>query len=121
MANPDFSAWKDSVRIYFNTTPAGAAAAAPVKDFPLLVRLDTLNFNFTLSPKSPGDIRFSDPDGAELPVQVSRWDTAFYHTAEVWVKVPQVDGNSTADYVTMHWNNPAAGSSETTTASLDHP
>ncbi|MDB5104794.1 MAG: flagellar motor protein MotA [Fibrobacteres bacterium] len=107
-ARTDFSLWKDSVRIYINTSPTGAALTAPLKNFPLLVRLDSSNF--TLSSASPGgaDIRFTDPDGVELPCHVERWDTGFYRSAEVWVNVPQVDAGGTTDFVVMYWGNPSA-------------
>lgn len=93
-AGTDFSAWKDSLRVYFNTTSNGAALAAPLKNFPLLVRQN--NSNFDLQSAAPGgaDLRFADPDGTEPPCRIERWDTGFYCSAEVWVTVPQVDSIS---------------------------
>jgi hypothetical protein len=108
LAHTDFSEWKDSVRIFINTTASGANEPKSVNDFPLLIRLDSTNFNFSKATSSPGDIRFSDADGEDLPSQVAGWDPSFYKAAEVWVRVPVVEGNSSADFVTMHWNNPNA-------------
>jgi biopolymer transport protein ExbB len=52
-------------------------------------------------------LRFSDPDGTPLPHVVERWDSATGR-AEIWVRVPKVDGNSATDHVVMRWGNPAA-------------
>jgi hypothetical protein len=107
-ARTDFSAWKDSLRVYFNTTSAGAGLTAPLKNFPLLVRLDSANFKLRSAAPGGADLRFVDPDGTELPCHIERWDTGFYRSAEVWVTVPQVDAGSSTDYVILYWGNPAA-------------
>ncbi|MDQ3002456.1 MAG: DUF2341 domain-containing protein [Fibrobacterota bacterium] len=107
-ARTDFSAWKDSLRVYFNTTGTGAGISAPVKNFPLLVRLDTTNFTLSKAAFGGPDIRFTDPDGVELACHVEKWDTGFYRSAEIWVNVPQVDAGSATDYVVMYWGNPEA-------------
>jgi hypothetical protein len=107
-ARTDFSAWKDSVRVYFNTSSTGAALAAPVKNFPLFLRFDSTLMKANKTAPGGGDVRFTDPDGAELPVHIERWDTGFYKGAEIWVNVPQVDAGSTADFVVMYWGNPSA-------------
>ena len=46
-----------------------------------------------------------DPDGTPLPVSIVAWPPG---VAEVWIKVPKIDGASKTDYVTMYWGNPAA-------------
>lgn len=100
--------WKDSARVYFNTSATGAATQSAVKNFPLLIRLQASNFNLAAAAKGGVDLRFTDPDGTELPCHIARWDTGFYRNAEVWVNVPQVDANSATDYVVMWWGNAAA-------------
>ena len=107
-ARTDFSAWKDSLRVYFNTASTGADLEAPLKNYPLLVRLDSSNFNLGSAAPGGADLRFADPDGTELPCHIERWDTGFYRRAEVWVTVPQVDAGSETDYVILYWGNPAA-------------
>ncbi|MDB5049234.1 MAG: hypothetical protein JWO30_2305 [Fibrobacteres bacterium] len=107
-AKTDFSAWKDSARVYFNTTSTGAPITSPVRNFPLLIRLDSANLKLIHAAPGGGDFRFTDPDGVELPCHVERWDTGFYRSAEVWVNVPQVDAGSASDFVVVYWGNPSA-------------
>src|SRR6185295_4113707 len=102
----DWSAWRHARRLVFNTSASGAGVADPVKDFPVLVRLDAANFDFSEAGANGADLGFSDPDGATLAFAIERWD-AGARKAEIWVKVPQVDGNSVSDHVVMHWGNPA--------------
>ena len=51
------------------------------------------------------DIRFLDGDGKTwLNYQVERWSTATSpDSAEIWVNVPKVDGNSDHDFITMYY------------------
>ena len=98
----NYAEWNRSSMLHFNTTATGANVAAAVKDFPLLVRFTSGNFNFAQALAGGKDIRFADKDGTHLEYQIERWD-ASAKAAEVWVKVPQVDGNSTSDYITMYW------------------
>jgi hypothetical protein len=102
-----FSAWSYSTRIGFNTTATGANVANAVANFPLLVRLDANNFDFTQAKSDGSDLRFTDPDGSLLSHEMERWDAA-NKKAELWVRVPQVDGNSDRDYITLYWGNNAA-------------
>ena len=76
-------------------------------NFPILVRLDANNFIFSQANIDGDDMRFEDPDGTALSYHIERWD-ATLKKAEIWVKVPQVDGNSALDYINMYWGNPAA-------------
>lgn len=102
-----FDAWKYSARIQINTTSSGANVSGSVTNFPLLIRLDANNFIFSQAHISGNDIRFEDPDGSSLSYHIERWD-ATRKVAEVWVKVPQVDGGSNLDYVNMYWGNASA-------------
>ncbi|HLP43105.1 MAG TPA: DUF2341 domain-containing protein, partial [Fibrobacteria bacterium] len=102
-----FDAWKYSARIQINTTSTGANVSGSVTNFPLLIRLDANNFIFSQAHISGNDIRFEDPDGTSLSYHIERWDAA-RKVAEVWVKVPQVDGGSNLDYVNMYWGNASA-------------
>ena len=55
------------------------------------------------------DIRFLDADGVTwLNYQIERWDKTL-DSAEVWVQVPQVDGNSDHDYITLYYNDVTNG------------
>ncbi len=103
----DYSAWNYSSQINFNTTSTGANITSNLGNFPLLVRLDSNNFIFTQADIAGKDIRFMDPDGNGLSYEIERWD-ATKQKAEIWVLVPQVDGNSDRDFIKMFWGNSAA-------------
>ncbi|MEO7423775.1 MAG: DUF2341 domain-containing protein [Fibrobacteria bacterium] len=104
---PNFSAWSYSTQININTTATGANIASNLTTVPLLVRLDSNNFSFSQAALSGADIRFADPDGSQLAYEVARWDNT-RRKAEIWVNVPQIDGNSDRDYITMYWGNISA-------------
>jgi hypothetical protein len=110
--------WSKSRKIRLNTTASGAGVAVDVKGFPALVRLDTSVFRFGEAHASGRDIRFTDPDGSFLKHHVERWD-ALRGLAEIWVKVPQVDGNGDQDHIRMHWGNPDAGEAANSAAVFD--
>lgn len=103
--NENYSAWPNSRRLYLNTTASGAGTAGEVDDFPVLVRLTGDNFDFSQS--GGGDIRFSDMKGKRLRYQIERWDSAGAR-AEIWVRVDRVQGNSSSQFITLHWGVPGA-------------
>jgi concanavalin A-like lectin/glucanase superfamily protein/uncharacterized protein DUF2341 len=98
--NENYSAWPHSMRLYLNTTASGANVPGGVDGFPVLVRLDKGNFDFTQS--KGADIRFADAKGKRLRYEVERWDSAAA-LAELWVRVDKVAGNSNTQYLTLHW------------------
>ncbi len=99
--------WQYLRRIVFNTKPAGAGVAQPTADIPVLVKLTSANFSFTQAQAGGADIRFADPDGTVLPYYIEKWDESGGE-ALVWVRVPEIRGNSTEDYITMYWGNTSA-------------
>ena len=99
--------WKYSHRIVLNTTANGANVAENVYDFPLLIRLNSENFNFTQSQNSGQDIRFMKMDGTILSHEIERWNTA-EKQAVIWVKIDTVFGNSNHQAFTMYWGNTTA-------------
>jgi hypothetical protein len=100
--NENYAAWPHSKRIYLNTTASGANVAGSVDDVPVLIRLDKDNFDFASSPGRGRDVRFSDSKGKRLRYEVERWDSAGA-SAELWVRLDRVNGNSNAQFITMHW------------------
>ncbi|MDB5105868.1 MAG: hypothetical protein JWP91_3557, partial [Fibrobacteres bacterium] len=100
----EYEARNYNTTINFNTTSTGANVSTDQTNFPVLVRLDANNFLFTQADQAGADIRFADPDGQALKYQIERWDYA-NKLAEIWVLVPQVDGNSTSDFIRMYWGN----------------
>jgi hypothetical protein len=91
-----------SVRFNFNTTSTGANVSGNVANIPILVRLTSSNFDFSATLDAGTDLRFVDKDGSYLYHEVSEWDKA-NKSGKLWVKVPQVDGNSTTDFFTLYY------------------
>ncbi len=96
-ADEDYSAWPFSRQLLLATDsiPSGET----VRDFPLLVRLDAGNFDFSQSVGS--DIRFSSAGGDHLACEVERWD-AQARQAEIWVRLDSLAGGGPLS-LTMHW------------------
>ena len=87
----------------FNTTASGAnVTGTNVTNIPILIRLDASNFDFSKTRAAGEDIQFIDREVAYLYHEVVEWDKA-NSTGKVWVKVPQVDKNSTIDYITLYY------------------
>jgi hypothetical protein len=105
----EYSLWKHSVKLKFNTTVTGANTVGNLLDFPVLIRLDNSLKIISQSLPNGADLRFADADGAHLNYQIERWD-ALAGTAEIWVRVNGVDGNSVKDYITAFWGKPTAKS-----------
>jgi hypothetical protein len=91
-----------SIRFNFNTTASGANVPGNVANIPILVRLNPSNFDFSAATDAATDLQFIDKDGTYLYHEVVDWDKA-NSTANVWVRVPQVDGNSAADFITLYY------------------
>ncbi len=103
-AATDYSAWKDSVRIYFNANSVVGDIAKPLDNFPLLIRFDSMNLDFKNNPVLPGDFRFRDADGQDVASQWVNWDAAS-GKGEIWIRVSRFDPNSKTDFVTLFWNH----------------
>ena len=101
----DYATWAYSRRILINTTASGAGVKGTVRNFPLLIRLNKGNFDFSLS--DGNDIRFSDRNGKRLRYQVERWDAAAQQ-AEVWVKLDTIHGDSRSDFLVLHFGKAEA-------------
>ncbi len=103
----NYSGWTYVTTINFNTTSTGANVSGNVTSFPMLIRLDSNNFIFDQAMSDGRDIRFSDADGSPLVYEIERWSSTL-KKAEIWVLVPQVDGNSKSDFINFYWGNSSA-------------
>lgn len=110
-AAQDWTPWTKTQDLYLNTAADGANVTGRVTRFPLLIRLDASNFNFSEARADGKDLRFSKdaPGGRKaLPFQMERWDAAA-SKAEFWVLMDTVLGSNATQSLRMHWGNPAAG------------
>ncbi len=81
-----------------------------LQDFPILVKLDSTNFDFSKCQPDGDDIRFYDATGTELKYQRERHDEP-NEKAEYWVKVPQVSSSENT-VITMEYGDPGASDGE---------
>jgi hypothetical protein len=104
-----YAAWKYSRRLVLNTTVSGADVSEDVVNFPVLVRLNAVNFDFSEAQTGGNDIRFAKCDGSPLAFEIERWDAAG-RQAEIWVKVDTVNGNNSYQSILLYWGNASASS-----------
>ncbi len=127
-APAQYPGWQHEGSLFILTTPGGADLAedASVDGFPLLVRLDGGNFDFTQARAKGEDIRFSAA-GKPLVYQIEDWDAAKAFAA-IWVRIPHIKGNAQQE-IRLHWgkadaasesNGPAVFSADNGYASVIH-
>ena len=104
-----YQGWLHSMPIYLNTTSSGAAVYENVYNFPVLVRLNRGNFNFSEAKGNGEDVRFVKPDVDSTPLlfEIERWDSST-GAAEIWVRVDTVYANTTRLSFVMMWGNQQA-------------
>lgn len=104
------TAWKHSGKLYILTTPEGAdlPEGTVLQDFPLLVRLHKDFLDFSQAQPHGEDLRVFSADGEPLAHQVESWDPE-EGTANVWVRIPVIKGNS-RQVLELKWGNPKAKS-----------
>jgi hypothetical protein len=112
------SQWQYSRRIYLNTSTTGAAVSGTVTNFPVLVRLQTGNFDFSRAKADGSDLRFAKADATPLSFEIERWD-ASAQAAEVWVKVDTMYGNDSTQSFIMYWGNDNASDESNGAAVFD--
>ena len=102
-AAAQYPGWKHSGSIFILTTPEGAnlPAAASEDNFPILVRLNKDNFDFSKAKPNGEDLRFSTSDGTPMAYQIEEWDAAA-GTAMIWVRIPTIKGNARQE-IKMFW------------------
>ncbi len=89
--------------INLNTTSTGADITEDVINFPVLVRLNESNFDFSKANADGGDIRFFQ-NNKPLPYEIERWDFSAKNAA-IWVKLDTIYGNSSNQSVVIAWGN----------------
>jgi hypothetical protein len=99
--------WKYARRLYLNTTATGAGVTESVAGFPVLIRLNQYNFDFSQANTDGSDIRFFRSDTVALPFEIEQWNITAGQ-AEIWVKLDTIKGNDSTQFITMYYGNPAA-------------
>ena len=98
-----YQSWAYSGSIFILTNPDGAnlSASASETNFPLLVRFNSSNFNFSQAAADGSDIRFTTTAGTALSYEIEQWDS-INSKAAVWVKIPTITGNARQE-IKMYW------------------
>lgn len=99
--------FRDSCYIVLNTGTAGISSNAVIVGFPLLVRLDATNFDFSQALPLGEDIRFTKTDGTSLSYEIEQWDT-IAKVASIWVRIDSILGSSIEQRFMMKWGNVSA-------------
>jgi hypothetical protein len=114
----EYCAWLHAEKAYFNTTESGANISGNVVNFPVLLRLTEMNFDFSQAKPNGDDVRFAASNNAPLPYEIERWD-AVNKQAEIWVKIDTIWGNSDARYMVFYWGKANAASAGNGAAVFD--
>lgn len=93
--------WSCRRRLTFDNSGQG-----DLMDFPVLVRLTPGRIDYGSTGVSGEDIRFLDDDGTVLAYEIERWNQV--GESVIWVRIPQIDGNSASDFMWMYYGNPGA-------------
>lgn len=96
--------WNYERRIILNTTEKGAGINENVYGFPVLIRLNENNFDFTKASSNGSDLRFTKTNGDPLPFEIERWNIS-QKQGEIWVRVDTIYGNDSLQSIVMYWGN----------------
>ncbi|MEN8906868.1 MAG: DUF2341 domain-containing protein [Clostridiales bacterium] len=105
----NYDDWLYNSRVYLDTSSTGANISDNVSEFPVLIDLDSSNFDFKRSNKDGSDLRFSDSYGKPLSYELENWDYD-NKKAKVWVLVTNIYGNDSNQFIRMYWGNEAVKS-----------
>ena len=106
-----YSGWLDrgwSYRMAF--TFDNSARSEALVDFPVLIELNSANFDYSRVQPQGQDLRFVDTNGALLNYEIESWNPA--GSSYVWVRVPQIDANSAIDFIWMYYGNASASAGQ---------
>jgi hypothetical protein len=99
-------AWSYSRRVSLNTSASGASVSGDVYGFPVLIRLNAGNFDFTQARNDGGDLMAAGSRNEPLPCEIERWEASAGH-AEIWVNIDTVFGNNSDQSIMLYWGNAA--------------
>ena len=102
--------WQYNTPIMLNTSTTGAKTTTTQKNFPVLIRLTSLNAAavFATARSNGGDLRFSHAgDTGQIPYELNKYDPV-RQRAFIWVKADSVQGNNASQSIRMWWGKSAA-------------
>ncbi|MCX7400303.1 MAG: DUF2341 domain-containing protein [Planctomycetales bacterium] len=93
--------WTTRQRLTFNN-----GVGTELTNQAVLVTLDAERIDYSKTLNNGQDLRFVDGDGTLLDYEIESWDES--GTSRVWVRIPQIDAASNADFVWMYYGNSGA-------------
>ncbi len=100
--------WSYRKEITLDTTPSGGSVGDELRNFPVLIRLDTSNFTFDDAKQDGSDIRFyAADDKTALPFKIESFDPKL-GLAMIWVSVFDLPANGQVKLF-MYFGNKKAG------------
>lgn len=100
--------WSYRKEVVIDTTPSGASVTSELRNFPVLIRLDSSSFNFEDARADGSDLRFyASDDKTALPFRIESFDSKT-GLAAIWVSVPDVQGSAQTK-IYMYFGNKKAG------------
>lgn len=101
----DLATWRHMRTLHIRTS---TLALTKTQDrMPLLVRLDSANFDFSQARRNGEDIRFSRPNGQLMRFGIKAWDSASAR-AEIWVRIDTLLPGPQS--FRMHWGRESVAS-----------
>jgi len=83
-------------------------------DFPVLVKLDSTNFNFSHARSDGYDIRFTSSDGTTLLKYERERHNAASQVAEYWVKIPNISASTNTEFYIYYGKSDASDGADPT-------
>lgn len=80
--------------------------SSDLSNFPVLVKLDSSNFDFSHAKSNGEDIRFVSENGLPLSYEIEKWDSS-HQEAYIWVKLPSVSAASDTKFYMYYGNSQA--------------
>jgi hypothetical protein len=96
--------WPYSKRAFISASPVPET----LLDFPLLLRLNASQFNFSQAKSDGSDLRITRKDGRPLPFEIESWN-ADSGRAAVWIRMDTLQAPDSA-FIRLYWGNPQAAS-----------
>jgi hypothetical protein len=87
-----------------------------LENFPVLVTLDSSNFNYSKAKPDGSDLRFIDGT-KELKYHIEKWNAL--GKSYVWVNVSFISAGSSSDFILMYYGNPSAPNNQDITGTYD--
>lgn len=109
------SNWKYFKNIKINTSSSGTLIQDTLSNFPLLIKLDSSNFNFNQADDTGNDIRFFTSDSISINFEIEYYSST-KKEALLWLNISSILPNNNSQYITMKWGNINASSKSNSSA-----